>query len=263
MPFGGQSDLVAAVQAYADAKRNGDKIADVLAQDNIPGIDGGLSTLQKDILTTLDAQARSPRRLMDILARYAAAIDHAGNPRQASLFGDAKPEKAMLWKLASGYNAEPATLATNRPPYILLANTSSDAILSSDEYAYPYRNPRVALELVKGSIQRRVSAAGSGESGQVAAAQPADVGIPRLALESLEKGLAQFTDGKDRGGDEHQVYLDHPGTCRWSSKAVPPNRQCLPHAGPACARRCQTGRARSGSHRALAQEKHRARLMPY
>ncbi|MFZ4766671.1 MAG: hypothetical protein ACOYMN_17095, partial [Roseimicrobium sp.] len=59
-PLSITGDLVAAVQAYADAKRNGDKIADVLAQDNIPGIDGGLSTLQKDILTTLDAQARSP-----------------------------------------------------------------------------------------------------------------------------------------------------------------------------------------------------------
>ena len=94
-------DIIAAVAKLSDLKAEGTGVADYLAQDQIPGIGQDMPPVQRAILSFLDANQRSARRLKDTFARYQSAVEGAGDPRQGALFGDATPDKTALWALAA------------------------------------------------------------------------------------------------------------------------------------------------------------------
>lgn len=101
-------DIAAAVSKLNDLKSEGTSVADWLAQDHIPGIGDDLPPVQRDLLKFLSENARSSKKLRDALARYQAAVEGAGNPQQAGLFGeDTRFDKAALWNLAANHVENP------------------------------------------------------------------------------------------------------------------------------------------------------------
>jgi N12 class adenine-specific DNA methylase/DNA repair protein RadC len=111
-PLSITADLAEALAAYQGIKERGETVENWVAQTTLPGVDDGPTDLQKALVTTLDSNRRSARKLIAVLNRYAAGVDGLGDPKQASLFGEEPtPTTLELWNLAT--TAEPAApLAT-------------------------------------------------------------------------------------------------------------------------------------------------------
>lgn len=100
-PLSITSDLAWTLQKIQDLRNRGESVPDYLAQDRIPGIGDDPTPLQRQLLTYLSDNAARPRQIIATLSRYASAMDGAGDPRQASLFGDTRPTREELWALAA------------------------------------------------------------------------------------------------------------------------------------------------------------------
>ncbi|MBN8422478.1 MAG: zeta toxin family protein [Verrucomicrobia bacterium] len=100
-PLSITQDLAWTVQKLQDLRNRGEKVQDFLDQDRIPGIGDDPTPLQRQLLQYFDANGNKPRQLIETLSRYASAMDHAGDPRQASLFGDTRPTREELFALSS------------------------------------------------------------------------------------------------------------------------------------------------------------------
>jgi len=100
-PLSITSDLAWTLQKIQDLRNRGESVPDYLAQDRIPGIGDDPTPLQRQLLTYLSENAARPRQIIATLSRYASAMDGAGDPRQASLFGDTRPTREELWSLAA------------------------------------------------------------------------------------------------------------------------------------------------------------------
>lgn len=101
-PLSITGDLAQTVQTLQDLRGRGEKVRDFLDQDRIPGIGDDPTPMQKELLQFLDENAGRPRAIVDAFNRYASAVDGAGDPKQASLFGDEpRPTTLELWRLAS------------------------------------------------------------------------------------------------------------------------------------------------------------------
>jgi N12 class adenine-specific DNA methylase len=109
-------DITAAVSKLFDLQAEGTRVADFLAQDQIPGIGQDMPPVQRAILSFLEANQRSAKRLKDTFARYQSAVEGAGDPRQGALFGDTQQDKTALWTLAATYQ-EPLGTAQKRIAY--------------------------------------------------------------------------------------------------------------------------------------------------
>lgn len=100
-PLSITEELTAALQILSDLKNRGEKVSDWLAQDRIPGIGEDPGPVGTALVEYLHENRQRPRQIIDTLARYASAVDAAGDPRQMSMFDDEKPTKATLWARAA------------------------------------------------------------------------------------------------------------------------------------------------------------------
>lgn len=88
-------DLMAAVEELSALKDKGTSVAEALAQAGMFG--DKLSPESRELLSFLDENIRSPRRMAEFVQNYLAALTAAGNPAQGSMFGEsAAPAKRDL-----------------------------------------------------------------------------------------------------------------------------------------------------------------------
>ncbi len=98
-------DLLNAVEGLSALKEKGWSVADELGQGDLTGAKYSPEAAQ--LLTLLSDNIRSPRRIAEFVQRYYEALEAAGDPSQASIFGDdgPAPARADLLNTARG---EPA-----------------------------------------------------------------------------------------------------------------------------------------------------------
>lgn len=102
-PLSITEELAKALTTYQEIKARGDTVDAWAAQDTLAGIGERPSDFQRTLVTALHEHRRKPRVLLASLDRYAKAIDGAGDPKQASLFGDEpRPTREELFALATG-----------------------------------------------------------------------------------------------------------------------------------------------------------------
>ena len=94
-------DLVLAVEGLSALKERGWSVADELGQGDLTG--PKYSQEAAVLLQFLSDNARSPRRMAEFVQRYYEALEGAGDPSQASMFGDgAAPSRTDLLNAAKG-----------------------------------------------------------------------------------------------------------------------------------------------------------------
>ncbi len=124
-PLSITEDLAQSIQTLQDLRNRGEKVADWLAQDRIPGIGDDPTPLQKSLIEFLDTNASRPRQILAALTRYSSAVDAAGDPKQGNLFGDTRPTREELWALA----AQPPASTTPLPAGSRAVNLTPETAL--------------------------------------------------------------------------------------------------------------------------------------
>ncbi len=81
-------DLVDAVRRYSALREQGMTVKQSQAQGDLMG--DGPSPRVMEIMEQLEANARAPKRISDMLRDYVQEIDSQGDPRQAGMFNDEK-----------------------------------------------------------------------------------------------------------------------------------------------------------------------------
>jgi hypothetical protein len=105
-------DLLSAVEELSTLKEKGVSVEQALAQAGMFG--DKLSPEGREFLGFLNENIRSPRRIADFVQSYLSALHAAGNPAQASMFGDAAaPAKGDL--MAAARRATNGDAATATP----------------------------------------------------------------------------------------------------------------------------------------------------
>lgn len=85
-------DMVRAVQEFSKLRADGMTVEQFLAQGSL--LDDGIPPELRALLTGLQENARSPRRIGEMVRQLVDAIDAMGDPRQAGLLDDATPTQA-------------------------------------------------------------------------------------------------------------------------------------------------------------------------
>jgi hypothetical protein len=85
-------DLVRAARELGSLRDRGISLDAYLAQGDLAG--GGLTPEMNNLLVGLSENARSPRRVAEMVRAMVDAVDALGDPRQSSMFGDAGPTRA-------------------------------------------------------------------------------------------------------------------------------------------------------------------------
>lgn len=79
-------DLVEAVRRFSDAREQGMKVEQALAQGSLIG--GEARPEVAALMRALEADSRAPKRIAEMIRGLVQEIDSGGDPRQASLLGD-------------------------------------------------------------------------------------------------------------------------------------------------------------------------------
>lgn len=87
-------DLVRAVRELSDLRARGVSVEQHLTQGSM--FDGGLPAELNNLLVGLSENARSPKRVADMVKSMVQAVDNLGDPRQASLLSDAPPTRGDM-----------------------------------------------------------------------------------------------------------------------------------------------------------------------
>lgn len=106
-------DLARAVETFSRLRSEGTLVSDFLKQGDMFG--GELTPEQARLLETLDATTRSSKELRQALDRYVGMAEAAGDPRQASMFGDIRPTKLDLLDAALRRPAQDAMFKQASP----------------------------------------------------------------------------------------------------------------------------------------------------
>jgi len=88
------NDIEAAVTKLSELRRKGQNYDDFIAQGDMLGVT--LTPEQMRLLEFLDKNIRSSRAMTNLFNEYYAALERAGNPKQADIFGADVPSKADL-----------------------------------------------------------------------------------------------------------------------------------------------------------------------
>lgn len=203
-------DLLNAVEGLSALKEKGWSVADELGQGDLTGAKYSPEAAQ--LLALLSDNIRSPRRIAEFVQRYYEALEAAGDPSQASIFGDdgPAPARADLLKSARGNDNGNTAQDTQRRDPGEGARTDAQG----------GRQPENAPGNRGGDQGDGAARAAAGESrlsrGQGQAEQsewvmfPADtgtIGIPRAKMPQVKSehrgALIQFLQGK---GIEHETF---------------------------------------------------------
>lgn len=84
-------DLVRAARELGSLRDRGISLDAYLAQGDLAG--GGLTPEMNNLLVGLSENARSPRRVAEMVRAMVDTVDALGDPRQSSMFGDAGPTR--------------------------------------------------------------------------------------------------------------------------------------------------------------------------
>jgi ddrB-like ParB superfamily domain len=87
-------DLVRAVRELSDLRAKGVSVEQHLTQGSM--FDGGLPAELNNLLVGLSENARSPKRIAEMVKSMVQAVDNLGDPRQASLLSDAPPTRGDM-----------------------------------------------------------------------------------------------------------------------------------------------------------------------
>jgi N12 class adenine-specific DNA methylase len=177
-------DLMAAVEELSSLRDKGTAVSEALAQGAMFG--DKLSPEARELLSFLDANTRSPRRIAEFIQSYINALEAAGSPNQGSLLGDATaPAKSDLLTVAR--RAIHGDTATGSP----------DA--SSTEDGQENRGQPKDAQSNQAGAGGNEAASGSGEW----VAFPPDsgtLGIPRAEMPQIKGdhrgALIQFLEGR-------------------------------------------------------------------
>lgn len=98
-------NVIAAVEELSRLRSEGQSVAEFLAQSGMFG--DQLSEETAEILSFLDENIRSPKKIGDFIINYLDALAAAGNPAQAGLFGASQaPAKSDILKAAKERTGE-------------------------------------------------------------------------------------------------------------------------------------------------------------
>jgi len=86
-------DIIAASEKLVQLRGEGTKVADYMAQVEIIE---SLTPVGRRLLGYFDANARSARRMADVVAAYYSRLEGVGNPKVADMFGGGVPTRAHL-----------------------------------------------------------------------------------------------------------------------------------------------------------------------
>jgi hypothetical protein len=87
-------DLVRAVRELSDLRARGVSVEQHLTQGSM--FDGGLPAELNNLLVGLSENARSSKRIAEMVKSMVQAVDNLGDPRQASLLSDAPPTRGDM-----------------------------------------------------------------------------------------------------------------------------------------------------------------------
>lgn len=114
--------IVRAVQEFSKLRDEGVSVDQFLAQGNL--IEGALPPELNNLLIGLRENARSPRRVAEMLRHMVQAVDELGDPRQASLLDGGQPSQAdMTANVVERLRTITDEQLTDTPPQTLKANT--------------------------------------------------------------------------------------------------------------------------------------------
>lgn len=189
-------DMVRAVQEFSKLRADGMTVDQFLAQGSL--LDGGLPPQLQSLLAGLQENARSPRRIGEMVRQLVNTIDAMGDPRQAGLLEDHAPSQADVTAAAvermrtlsdEQITDTPAPLAkpANDPMLTSIADrvaaveaAAGDMVVRTDENGRPVT---VAEELAR--IRREAAEGTDGELGAL------DADLVRVAADcALSMGTA-------------------------------------------------------------------------
>lgn len=124
------ADLARVIPVYASIKSKGQSVEDYLGQGQLTARE--LTPFQETVLVTIDANARSGKRIGAILRRYSELVLESPPPQQASFMVEEKPSRADLWAVAAKSLAavaqSPACSFLERRANINMTRAEFDAI---------------------------------------------------------------------------------------------------------------------------------------
>ena len=127
-------DLVRAARELGSLRDRGVTLDAYLAQGDLAG--GGLTPEMNNLLLGLSENARSPRRVAEMVRAMVDTVDALGDPRQSSMFGDAGPTRGDVTADAI---ERVRTLTDDQ-----LTNTPSDTIAAKPDPLMQSVSERVA-----------------------------------------------------------------------------------------------------------------------
>jgi hypothetical protein len=98
-------DIIAAAEMLTQLRGEGIKVEKFLAQGDMLG--GTLTETGRRLLVYFDANARSAKRMADVVAAYYSRLERAGNPNESDMFGGGTPTREHLLDAAMRDVAEP------------------------------------------------------------------------------------------------------------------------------------------------------------
>ena len=104
-------DIQAAASKLSELRKKGQRYEDWIAQQDMLGI--GMTDVQLRLLEFLDNNIRSARAMSSLLTKYYEALDAAGDPKQADIFGDVAPptKDDLLQQALNDFENDPSAAA--------------------------------------------------------------------------------------------------------------------------------------------------------
>jgi ddrB-like ParB superfamily domain len=175
-------DLVRAVRELSDLRARGVSVEQHLTQSSM--FDGGLPAELNNLLVGLSENARSPKRISEMIKSMVQAVDNLGDPRQASLLSDAPPTRGdMTANAVERMRTLTDAQLTDTPPETF--KTSTDPLMRSIA-------DRVAVaEATHGDLQVGTTADGQ----------------PITIAQALEQVRREALDGTDTELGHNEAHL--------------------------------------------------------
>lgn len=179
-------DLVRAARELGSLRDRGINLDAYLAQGDLAG--GGLTPEMNNLLVGLSENARSPRRVAEMVRAMVGTVDALGDPRQSSMFGDAGPSRGDVTADA-----------------VERVRTLTDEQITNTE---PATAPKAAPDALMQSVSERVAAVEMTNPDMVVGMTPDGKPITaREELARIRREAAEGTDTELGGADAELVNV--------------------------------------------------------